>query len=52
MEKVLEELNSIEKGWGGSKTIIGSPQGIDSQLNKDDVINIVKKHLLPFEMSH
>ncbi len=39
------ELAQLEEGWGGSPTIIGSPQGRDSVLTKDKVIEIVKKHL-------
>lgn len=33
-------------GWGGSATIIGSPQGVDSKLWTDDVADIIKGHLL------
>jgi hypothetical protein len=31
------KLNEIESGWGGSKTIIGSPQGISSTLTMGQV---------------
>jgi hypothetical protein len=30
MSNVLAELNALEPGWGGSLTIIGSPQGDSS----------------------
>jgi len=43
---VLQELASLEAGWGGSPTIIGSPQGSDSNLPLETVVEIVTKHLL------
>ena len=43
---VMQELASLEAGWGGSPTIIGSPQGVDSNLPLETVVGIVAKHLL------
>ena len=43
---VRDELASLEAGWGGSPTIIGSPQGVDCNLSLETVIEIVTKHLL------
>ena len=43
---VRDELASLEAGWGGSPTIIGSPQGVDSNLPLETVVAIVAKHLL------
>lgn len=41
------ELAQLEEGWGGSPTIIGSPQGKSSELSPEQVIGIVEKHLKP-----
>lgn len=41
----LAELNKLEAGWGGSPTIIGSPQGVSSQLTVDQVVAVVAKHI-------
>jgi len=46
IKAVREELNALEPGWGGSPTIIGSPQGVSSQLSIEDVATIVEKHLV------
>ena len=46
LSAVKEDLNEKESGWGGSPTIIGSPQGESSQLSKEEVAEIVAKHLL------
>lgn len=46
IKAVREELNELEPGWGGSPTIIGSPQGVSSQLSIEDVATIVEKHLV------
>lgn len=46
LKDVFAELDQIEKGWGGSPTIGGSPQGISSQLSLDQVVETVRKHLL------
>lgn len=36
MDKIREELRSIESGVGGSKTIIGSPMGISSNISSQE----------------
>ena len=41
----LAELSELEPGWGGSPTIGGSPQGVSSELSKEQVVSIVEKHL-------
>ena len=43
---VLKDLNEIEPGWGGSPTIIGSPQGVSSKITQEQLTEIVGKHLL------
>jgi len=43
--KVKEDLAGIETGWGGSPTIIGSPQGTASQLTIEQVLGVVERHL-------
>lgn len=42
---VLKELNEIEQGWGGSPTIIGSPQGVSSVVTQDKIAEIIGRHL-------
>lgn len=42
---VKNELAALETGWGGSPTIIGSPQGVSSNLTAEQVIEVVSKHL-------
>lgn len=42
---VLRELQEKENGWGGSPTIIGSPQGVASRLSAEDILEVVQKHL-------
>lgn len=49
MLAVAEELNGLEKGWGGSPAIIGSPQGVSSILSAEQIIGIVKKYLIRAE---
>lgn len=46
LKAVTAELNELESGWGGSPTIIGSPQGVSSKLTLDEVTEVVAKHLL------
>ena len=48
MSEILEELSNIESGWGGSPSIIGSPQDRPSKILKDDIINIVTQKMLVF----
>lgn len=43
---VVAELNERESGWGGSPTIIGSPQGSGSSLDMTEVLSVVTRHLL------
>lgn len=44
--KVKQDLINLELGWGGSPTILGSPQGVSSTLHLSEVVKIVTKHLL------
>lgn len=44
--RLTDELNSIEPGWGGSSTIIGSPLEKPTKMKLDDIINITKKYLI------
>lgn len=44
---VVQELSGLETGWGGSPTIIGSPQDHASHLSLDVVVAAVEKRLLP-----
>ena len=46
LRAVIEELNELEPGWGGSAAIAGSPQGVSSQLSVEQVVEIVRKHLM------
>lgn len=46
IKSVLAELATTEAGWGGSPTIGGSPQGVSSTLTIDQVVTVVKRHLL------
>lgn len=43
---ILTELNACESGWGGSKTIGGSPQGVSTTLTIDEIVEVVERHLL------
>jgi len=45
IKAALNELNSLEKGWGGSPVIGGSPQGSSSKLDLQTVITVVKKYI-------
>lgn len=45
LEAVAKELNSIEPGWGWRWDIIGSPIGISSKLNNEDVVKVVEKFI-------
>jgi hypothetical protein len=44
--KAAAELAALETGWGGSPTIIGSPQGVGSTLTLEQVLEIVARHLV------
>lgn len=43
---VVRELSTREPGWGGSPTIIGSPQGVGSVVTIEEVVETVSRHLL------
>lgn len=45
IKSALAELAMLEPGWGGSSTIGGSPQGVNSTLTVDQVVAVVEKHL-------
>lgn len=47
LKEVKEDLEKLEPGWGGSPTIIGSPQGESSKLSKEEVIRVVERHTAP-----
>jgi hypothetical protein len=42
---IRDELNTLDPGWGGQVSIIGSPQGKDSTLSLDQVVGVVARHL-------
>lgn len=44
-EGLRAELNGREPGWGGSTSIMGSPQGAGSTLTTEDVVSLVAAHL-------
>ncbi|NTW30024.1 MAG: hypothetical protein HGA33_02015 [Candidatus Moranbacteria bacterium] len=46
LRAVVAELAAMEAGWGGSPTIIGSPQGVGSILTIDDVVIAVERHCI------
>lgn len=41
-----DELAAIEPGWGGSPTIIGSPQGDATTIELGRLVDVVERHLL------
>jgi hypothetical protein len=43
LKAVAQELSQLEQGWGGSPTIIGSPQGKSSTLSREQIFEIVRK---------
>jgi hypothetical protein len=48
LDKICEELNKIEPGWGGGSTVIGSPRNADgsrSHLSLDTVVEVINKVL-------
>jgi hypothetical protein len=47
LAETVRRLAALEPGWGGSRTIIGSPQGVGSCLMLDHVVKLVEAHLLP-----
>jgi hypothetical protein len=42
---VAAALRALEPGWGGTTTILGSPQGIGSVLEEDEILRILRGHL-------
>lgn len=47
LRAVAADLGRCEPGWGGSPNIIGSPQGIASSLDLNEVIAVVSRRLSP-----
>ncbi|MDO8183931.1 MAG: hypothetical protein Q7T49_03040 [bacterium] len=45
IKSALVELATLETGWGGSPTIGGSPQGVNSTLTVEQVVEVVARHL-------
>jgi hypothetical protein len=41
---VAKELSEKEAGWGGSPTIIGSPQGSATRIGMSELVEIMKRH--------
>lgn len=44
--RLSEQLAKEEAGWGGSATILGSPQGVASNLPLDRLIVLIRDYLL------
>lgn len=44
-DSMLQELQALEPGWGGSSSICGSPQGEGSTLTLEQVLEVVERHL-------
>jgi len=36
------KAEGIKVGWGGSRTIIGSPQGVDTQVSEDEILAAIE----------
>lgn len=45
LKAATADLQALETGWGGSPTIIGSPQGVSSALTLERVTEVVARHL-------
>jgi hypothetical protein len=43
-DEMLAELRRREPGWGGSPSIVGSPQGVGSVLTTAEVVDIVRRY--------
>ena len=46
LQEVRDALARIEQGWGGSSTLLGSPQGRSCALALPRVIKVVAQHLI------
>lgn len=46
MSSILNSLQNIETGWGGSPSIIGSPQDKPSKITKDEIVEIVTQKIV------
>lgn len=42
-------LNDAENGWGGSSSIMGSPQGVSSKLKTEEVVEIIESNITDIE---
>lgn len=45
MKELLIQLNKLEKGWGGSNVIIGSPIDRPTEINEKKLIKLCKEYL-------
>jgi hypothetical protein len=45
LRKLADRLSEMEAGWGGSSTILGSPQGRSTQLPLETVIANLLEHM-------
>jgi hypothetical protein len=45
MSALARRLNELEPGWGGSATIIGSPQGVGSRLGREPLLAAIQAGL-------
>lgn len=46
VQKIIQELNNIESGWGGGSTIGGAPRNLDgsrSKISPNQIIEIINK---------
>jgi hypothetical protein len=43
MKALFARLNQIEPGWGGSETILGSPQGRATHLKIEQIIDLIEE---------
>jgi hypothetical protein len=42
MKAISARLNQIEPGWGGSETILGSPQGCATSMKIEQIIDLIE----------
>lgn len=45
LNKLKDDLNKLESGWGGSNCIIGSPQTNPCKLSDDIIIDLTSKYI-------